>query len=154
VFYFKTKKREKMQAVCPITDKRIDERVARVNGLITFALITVFVVFQLWVLLAFLVVDFAIRGLIDSKYSIMCWFSKRLVNQFSNKPKLINAGPKIFAAQVGLMLSVLALGLYFVNCNYACIAIASILGFFSFLEGAFGFCVACKLYPLIRNINL
>jgi hypothetical protein len=143
-----------MQAVCPITDKRIDERVARANGLITFVLTTLFVVFQWWVPLAFLAIDFAVRGLIDSKYSALCWVSKGLVSQMQSKPKLINAGPKIFAAQVGLVLSTLALVLFAINCSFACIAVASLLGFFSLLEGAFGFCVACQLYPLIRNVRL
>lgn len=143
-----------MQAVCPITDKRIDERVARVNGLITFALTTAFVVFQWWVPMAFLMIDFAIRGLIDSKYSVLCWVSKYLVSQIPGKPKLINAGPKIFAAQVGLVLSTLTLALFAMNFSFAFIAVASMLGFFSLLEGAFGFCVACQLYPLIRNVRL
>lgn len=155
IFYFcivKTIKLNYMQAVCPITDKRINENVARVNAAIAFILAGTFVFFHFWEALVILSGDFIIRGFIDSKYSPVCMASKAIVSTFNLKGKLINAGPKIFAAQVGMVLSVIAVGFFFKQCNTVCLISASLLGVFSFLESVFGFCVACKLYPLFRKI--
>jgi|WetSurMetagenome_2_1015567.scaffolds.fasta_scaffold332069_2 hypothetical protein len=140
-----------MQAVCPITDKRINERVARINALITLLLVASFVIFKFWEVLALLAIDFILRGFFDSKCSLICIFSKWIVSRFKIGGKFMNAGPKIFAAQVGMVLSIIALTLFFSGFRISGLITASILGFFSFLESAFGYCVACKLYPLFRN---
>jgi len=140
-----------MQAVCPITDKRIDEKVSRLNAMVTVALMLVFFVFYSWGTLLFLAIDFAIRGFVDSKYSPVCQMNKWIARTFSFDSKPINAGPKIFAAQVGFFLSVLTLLALLFSFKEFGLVIAAMLGFFSFLEFAFGICVACKLYPLIRR---
>lgn len=140
-----------MQNVCPITDKRINEQVARLNAMFTVLLVSLFLAFKFWPGLAFLMVDFLIRGFVDSKYSLMAYSSKWLAKQMNLSPKMINAGPKIFAAQVGLFLTVVALVAFSFECNVICLLIAGVLGVFSFLESAFGICVACKLYPFLRK---
>lgn len=140
-----------MQTVCPITDKRINEQVARLNALVTVLLVALFIALNFWGGLLLLVIDFMIRGFVDSKYSPICQMNKWIAQKTNMSAKLVNAGPKIFAAQVGLFLSTAALISFSFNCNYLCYGIAGILGFFSFLESAFGYCVACKLYPFIRR---
>ncbi len=142
-----------MQTVCPITDKRINERVARLNGLVTALLIAVFFVFNFQIALWVLMIDFAIRGFVDGKYSPICRMNIWIANKLNLSPKIINAGPKIFAAQVGLFLTIIALVSTMTNFTTICIVFASVLGFFSFLESFFGYCVACKLYPLFRKIS-
>ena len=142
-----------MHTVCPITNRNIDEHVARVNGVFTVILVLLFIVLQWWGGLVFLAIDFTIRGFVDSKYSVMCWISRRMLKLAKISPRLINAGPKIFAAQVGLVLSLVSLVAFFSGCGILCLALAGILGFFSFLESAFGYCVACKLYPLFRRVS-
>jgi hypothetical protein len=140
-----------MKAICPITDKRIKERVARINALITVLLVASFIIFKFWGALVFLAIDFILRGFFDSKCSLICITSKWIVSRFNIGSKIMNAGPKIFAAQVGMMLSIIALALFFSGFQISGLIVASILGLFSFLESAFGFCVACKLYPIFRN---
>lgn len=142
-----------MQAVCPITDQRINERVARLNALLTLLFVVAFIFFKFWLGLTFLMVDFALRGFIGGKYSMLSNLNKWVVEKLNLSPKMINAGPKIFAAQVGLFLSLIALVGFLVGCSEACLVVAGILGFFSLLEAAFGYCVACKLYPLFRKIK-
>jgi hypothetical protein len=142
-----------MQAVCPITDKRINEKVARFNALITVLLVISFLIFKVWYILAFLAVDFILRGFFESKCSLICITSKWIVKQFNFGGKVMNAGPKIFAAQVGMVFSIVTLSLFFSGFHIAGLIVASILALFSFLESAFGFCVACKIYPLFRKID-
>lgn len=141
-----------MQAVCPITDKRINERVARINALITVLLVASFILFKFWGALVFLAVDFVLRGFFDSKCSLICITSKWIVTHFNLGGKVMNAGPKIFAAQVGMVLSVVSVTLFLSGFQIVGLIVASILGLFSFLESAFGYCIACKLYPLFRKV--
>lgn len=140
-----------MQNVCPITDKRINEQVARLNAFFTVFLVLLFISFRFWPGVAFLFIDFLLRGFVDSKYSLMAVASKWISKQMNLSPKMINAGPKIFAAQVGAFLSIFILTAFAMGCHNICLVIAGVLGVFSFLESAFGICVACKLYPLIRR---
>jgi hypothetical protein len=63
----------------------------------------------------------------------------------------INAGPKIFAARIGLIISGLIILTGIVKLNILANSFAGILGLFSFLEAAFGYCVACKIYPIVYN---
>ncbi len=142
-----------MQTVCPITDKRINENVARLNALFVVILVLSFILTKSWIFLVILIADFFIRGFIDSKYSLICIISKWIALTLKAKVKIINAGPKIFAAQVGLVLSILSLLFFQFQCNVFCYIIAGVLGLFSFLESAFSFCVACKLYPFFRKID-
>jgi hypothetical protein len=141
-----------MNKVCPITDKRTDENVARFNALITVTISILFVLTGWWLLLAFLVADFAIRGFADSHYSPICQMSRSLVKTIGLGAKPVNAGPKIFAAQIGLSLSALALILFAFDCGIVCMALVGMLAFFAFLETAFGFCLACKIYPFFRRV--
>lgn len=140
-----------MQAVCPITDTRINERVARLNAFSTVVLALGFLVLNFWGGLILLLIDFGIRGFGDNRYSIICQLNKLLVKKLNLSPKLINAGPKIFAAQVGFVLLALSsLALAF-QLKTVALLLVGMLALFSFLEMAFGFCVACQIYPLIRK---
>ncbi len=142
-----------MQAVCPITDTRINERVARLNALSTLVLALLFISLNFIGGLVFLMLDFGIRGFIDSKYSPICQLNKWLAKQINLSPKMINAGPKIFAAQVGFLMATLALIAVILNFKLLSIVLVGMLSLFSFLEMAFGFCVACQIYPFIRSKN-
>lgn len=144
---------ENMQTVCPITDKRINENVARLNAFITVLLVLSFLILKSWFFLVILIGDFFIRGFIDSRYSLICIISKWITQTLNIKGKLINAGPKIFAAQVGLVFSVVSLLSLLLHYNIFTLVFVGVLGVFSFLESAFGFCVACKLYPFFRKIS-
>ena len=65
---------------------------------------------------------------------------------------LINAGPKIFAARIGLVLSSLIILANLTGIGWLAFGIASILGLFSFLEAVFGICVACEIYPFVYKL--
>ena len=139
-------------ATCPISADRINERVARLNGLFTFLLIILFIVTRLWFISAFLVFDFLMRSIGLSKFSPLAFLSKGIVKLFSLKKKLINAGPKIFAARIGLVVSIAIFIFSLMGLNITALVLAGVLGLFSFLETAFGFCVACEIYPHFNRL--
>ncbi|NLC49882.1 MAG: DUF4395 domain-containing protein [Bacteroidales bacterium] len=138
-------------ATCPISTNRINERVARLNGLFTFLLIMLFIITRLWYIPAFLAFDFLMRSINLSKFSPLAYLSKGIVKLLQLKKKFINAGPKIFAARIGLLVSSAIFIFSLIGFNITAIVLASVLALFSFLETAFGFCVACEMYPYLNR---
>ena len=142
----------KTYAVCPISDKRINERVARLNGFFTVSLVILYIFTHQWLIPAFLVVDFLLRSISLSRFSPMGYLSRNILNLLSIKKLFINAGPKIFAARIGFVISCSILIASIIGLNLLALILACILGLFSFLEAAFGFCVACEIYPYVYKM--
>jgi hypothetical protein len=141
----------KTYVICPISDKLINERVARFNAAFSVVLIVVFGLTQSIIPIAFLLIDFLMRSTQLSNYSLIGLSSKGIVKYFSINEYLINAGPKIFAARLGLVMSSIIIIAVFLDVRMLAYILASILGLFSFLEAAFSICVACKIYPVLYN---
>jgi hypothetical protein len=139
----------KTYALCPISEKKINERVARVNATFTVLLVAGFLFTQNIFFVAFLAIDFFLRTADLAKYSLVAISSKSIVRYLQVKELFINAGPKIFAARIGLILSSLIIFSYLLNAKILALVLAGILGLFSFLEAAFGLCVACEIYPFV-----
>lgn len=142
-----------MVQVCPITDKRIDENVTRLNAAFTFLVVLLYFLFNTTIPVFILAIDFASRGFFNGEYSLFKKISSAVLKSVNTKPQLINAGPKIFAARIGTLLSVFILVFALANAPAAAYVTGSILGFFSFLEFAFGICVACKIYPFVASLQ-
>ncbi len=142
----------KQNAFCPISDKQVNEQVTRLNALLTVLIIITFSIIPNLFLALFLVTDFIIRASNYSKYSPIAVFSTNVVKLFSVSPQLINAGPKIFAARIASFLSALLLVSFALNLNVLSYSLSGILGLFAFLEFAFGWCVACKIYPYVYKM--
>ena len=142
----------KTYAFCPISDNKINERVARINAAFTAIIIIIFGITQSIYLIAFLAADFLLRAIPYSKFSLIGVTSRNIVRYLPFNEYFINAGPKIFAARIGLTFAafiILTNVASFVIFSYV---IAGVLLFFSFLEAAFGICVACKIYPIIYKL--
>lgn len=99
-----------------------------------------------------LALDFGIRGLVTPRLSPLALVARWLqpISPFKGTP--IFFAPKRFAARIGLLLS----GGATVALAYSQLTLGAlilgILALFAFLEGAFGFCVGCKIYgALIRK---
>lgn len=142
----------KSYALCPVSDKRINERVARINGAFTVLFIIVSGFTQSIIPIAILAVDFLLRASYFSKYSLIGTSSKIIVRYFGLNENLINAGPKIFAARLGFIMSSLIVVAFVFNAYLPALALTVILGLFSFLEAAFGLCVACEIYPFLYRL--
>ena len=137
----------KSYALCPVSDKMINERVARINGVFTMALLIVYGLTQNIIPVLFLAFDFLLRSSEYSKYSLVVISSKSIVRYFGFTENIINAGPKIFAARLGLLFSTLIIFSSLFGAWIPALTLAGLLGLFSFLEAAFGLCVACEIYP-------
>ena len=141
----------KNYAFCPVSPKVVNERVARVNATFTVLIIALFLLTSHIFLMGLLAVDFLLRGIDRPQFSPLAITAKGLVKSFDLRPQMINAGPKLFAARIGLVFSAAAIILFLSGFDLVAMITASVLGLFSFLEAAFGFCVACRIYPFVYN---
>jgi len=133
---------------CPICFELVDEKVSRLNAVWTVIISGIFVFTTYKWVIGVLLVDFFLRGFVSPKYSYISYLSKTILRVFKSSPKPVNAGPKVFAAKVGFVFCVFIVILYWFKYFFVSELLAVLLGFFAFLEAVFGFCLACKLYPL------
>lgn len=139
------------KALCPVTDQRIGRLTVRIHALIVVLTLMVFFITLHIIPALLLLSDFLVRVLNLPKLSPIGIASRFIASQIPIKNTWENAGPKLFAARIGLMFSAaICISLLTGNLTAAIIA-AGILAFFSFLEGAFGFCVACVIYPYLTK---
>lgn len=143
----------KTNAICPISNKKTDENVARFNALYTTVLLLLFLTSDNIIPIVFLLFDFSLRGLELAKYSPLAFLSRQSSSALNLKSKIINAGPKLFAARIGILFSLATLIFYAFGLNSAAIVTASVFGICAFLEASIGFCVACQIYPLIYKLT-
>jgi hypothetical protein len=140
-----------MSLICPISESYIDENTARLNALFTLALLVVFL-FTPYKWIIFLVaIDFLLRRILHGRFSVITQISNFTTVVLALKKVRINAGPKLFAANVGFLLSLLAALFYYTDLYPVAYALAGALALFTVLEGIFNICVACILYPFVTR---
>jgi hypothetical protein len=140
-----------MSLVCPISNNNIDENVARLNASITLLLVLVFLLTPFKWIIFFIGIDFILRRIEGGKFSLIARTSRATTGALGFRKISINAGPKLFAANIGFLFSILIAGFYYgglVNVSYV---IAGILAFFTIMESVFNICAACILYPLVSK---
>ena len=132
---------------CPIVFKQVDKHIIRVNAIIVFAFLLGFIFTGNPLMILMVLGDFIIRVFFGLKYSPICFFIKRALRLSGVKPHLINAGPKIFAAKIGLILAVCILIASFLGFNFLATTIALIFIIAVGLEAFFNYCLACEIFP-------
>ena len=139
-------------ALCPISHKRINENIARGNAFITAVVLIAYVLTANPFLIAFLLFDFSLRGLELSTYSPVAFLSAKINQLLKTKHKNINAGPKIFAARMGILFSLFILISSLLGWNAVAWTFTAIFGICALLEALFAFCVACEMYPFVYRL--
>ncbi len=143
-----------MVAICPIVEKKINEKTARVNAFFTFLLTGIALIFSLEWLFLIIAIDFGMRAFFNERYSLLSQLSRMILSFIQSSPVYINAGPKIFAARVGLAMTVMTGLMVFFGWYTGGIIVGGLLILFSILESVFGYCVACKLYPFLYQFQM
>lgn len=137
---------------CPISNQRTDEHTARiVAGFVSLSVIYYLLSANV-LIIAFLLVDFILRSISLPAYSPLAILSKIILKATKAKPNLINAGPKIFAARIGVVFNAGILLFSALNISEVAIVLASIFALCAILEATIGFCVACKIYPFFYKL--
>ncbi len=143
----------KTTAFCPISNRKIDEHVARLNGAFTVLFLAVFTVTGNILPVIFLFIDFLLRSGNLSRFSPLAFLSKNTAKALFSKPLFINAGPKVFAARIGVVFNFAIIVSYFSGLNNLALVFTGVFSTCAFLESAFGFCVACQVYPFIYKLT-
>jgi len=139
----------KTSALCPISRDKVYESVVRLNALFTILLVLTFLLTQNLIPILFLGIDFYLRTSKFCKYSLIKTASQQIAYHLHIKSNLINKGPKLFAARIGIIFTTLISISLLLHATTLSFVFAGILALFSFLEAAFRFCVACLLYPFV-----
>ncbi|MCX7811511.1 MAG: DUF4395 domain-containing protein [Leptospiraceae bacterium] len=103
-------------------------------------------------LISLLWFDFLLSFVIGPKISIFKPLVERIHQKWIKKEEWISPKPKRFAKFCGLSLLTASLLVFSFNSNVSVFLVA-ILSLFSFLEAAFDFCVACKMYGILQKIG-
>ena len=142
-----------MVKICPVSEKQINENVSRMNAFFTVVFVIAGILTRSVYFPLILTFDFLLRNIMEGRLSPVVHLNRYMAGVLSVRRRMINAGPKIFAARVGLILSSIAVLLNIVSSAGASVVPMVLLGLFSFLEMACGYCVACKLYPYFLPLN-
>lgn len=142
-----------MGEACPITNKTVDESLARIVAALVAVLIVIGFNGLLLPVSMFLGVDFFIRGFTPMNQSPLKLLAIQINKLVDREPSCVNAGPKILAAKVGFGFAVLI----FLTASYEYITLsktlAVVLAFFAVLEAAYGFCAGCYLHSYLQKFR-
>jgi hypothetical protein len=132
--------------VCPVSNEKVPEHLPRVTAFLNIALIGIYLYYHTPFLLAFLTIDFLVRGYNKPKYSLLNYTARNLSRLLHLKSKPIDKAPKIFAARLGSVMFLSALIVNLMGGIEITYLITIMVATLSTLECVFNFCVGCYLY--------
>jgi len=144
------------ELICPVSPERVDENRVRVTALGVVIIMGSYLITGNAVFPAILVVDFFIRAFTHLRFSPLSWLAHHIVNSIGTQPVMIDKAPKVFAARIGMTLTLLTtLGAVF-NWYLMSYITGSVLILFAFLECGLNFCMGCwvytyLVYPVVRE---
>ncbi len=134
-----------MDLICPVSKNRVNENVVRVNAFFILVVLLTILLTPLKALIFFLILDFAIKVFFRMGSSMIATTSRFVARKLRLKPKMINAGPKVFASRTGLVLtSIIGLSQVIGYTLFSNILLIILIVFVA-LECFIGFCTACYL---------
>ncbi len=142
-------------AVCPVEPGVEEVRGARLGKFIlasTILLATSLDGFarQAWV--GLLLADLFVKGFVSFKYAPLALLSRgilAIVKPEGGKSKPINAGPKRFAARIGLGFAAGMLGCELLGSSVGFYGVAAAFGAAALLDATTGLCIACIVYTIL-----
>jgi hypothetical protein len=133
---------------------QVDPRGQRWAASVTAVVLIAVLVTGSWVLLAAQAVVFAAATVLGLRYAPYGLVYQALIRPHLGPPaELEDAAPPRFAQGVGLVFALVgtvgyALGITWLGIGATALALAA-----AFLNAAFGFCLGCEMYLVIRRIN-
>ena len=140
-----------MIQACPISIEKVDKYLLKSYAGIVI-LFLVFFLFGYRIPFVFITLDFIVRVVFGIQYSPTCFMIRYAFRILHIKPRLINAGPKKFAASVGLIFSLIVS----ISCYFGFFIVANIFAVMFLiallLELILNYCLACKMQSLNLSI--
>jgi hypothetical protein len=144
------------QMICPVSPERIDENRVRATALGVIVIMGVYFLTGNVLFPVYLTLDFAIRAFTKLNHSPLSWLAWLFVRSFGTSAIWIPKAPKIFAARIGFILTLLTSIFTSVGMSPVSVMLGSTLVVFAFLECGLNFCAGCWIYtyvvyPLVRK---
>ena len=137
---------------CPVDFISVNENKVRLTALSVFLLSIFYTVTSYWIIVAFLLVDFSLRGFNFGKYSLLNKLSDLEVKIFSISNKPTDLAPKRFAAKIGLVFNAAILILNVAGQIVVSKYLAGVIIAFACLESVLNFCAGCYVYTFYRRL--
>jgi hypothetical protein len=141
-----------MSQSCPISYIKVNETFVRLQAVFISLLGISFLIQTNIVWLLILLYDFSVRLLGYKKASPFYFINLYIINIASLPSHIVDAGPKQFAAKLGLFFVISALILYLLGFPLVSSSIIGILTICAFFEAWLGLCVGCVIYPFFKKI--
>lgn len=138
-----------MTDACPISGKQVDQNACRLVAAFVVALGGLAIFFKPSVIFLLLTVDFVVRGCGQPDLSPLSRLARFAIRSLGVSPKPTDAAPKMFAARIGSVLSLLAAILLLTGPVVAGAAVGSVLIACASLEALVGVCLGCRMYMLL-----
>lgn len=133
---------------CPINFSKVDETSVRMQAgfIAVFGLSFILQTHLVWLLV--LLYDFSIR-IAGYKQASLFYLASRFIITLASLPThQVDAGPKQFAAKIGLLFVITSIGLFLFGFDTLSTYVVGALTVCALLESLFGYCVGCEIYPL------
>lgn len=140
-----------MAQVCPISFQQVNAKAAQMNAVFTVICTGIFLFSAAKWIMVLLAADFFIRGFWKPDYSPFNLASATVLRWTKAAPVLTNAGPKLFAAKIGFVFAALIALAWLSGFHAMATVFTASLALFAAMEAGFNFCLACKVYPLMRR---
>ncbi|MGE5355180.1 MAG: DUF4395 domain-containing protein [Deltaproteobacteria bacterium] len=137
---------------CPVELKSINKKIVRANAFVVFLFVTLFLITQSTLIIGFIAIDFFIKVFFGARYSPVSIINCFFIRKAKLKPQMIDAGPKIFAARIGLVLSILIVIFHLTGLYIPSLVFTLFLMSASSLEAFFDICLACLIYPWFSKL--
>lgn len=142
-----------MSVECPFSPQTANEKVVRLTAFLVVLLMLTGLFANLKWFALLLSFDFFIRGFTNRPWSPLRRAARAQAKILRLKPKMINAGPKIFAARIGCVVCVVITLSAFTGLTGTARILAEILILLAGLEAFLGICVGCHIYSLLQTIK-
>jgi hypothetical protein len=131
---------------------QVDPRGQRFGAAITTLVLVLVMVTEWWGLLAVQAVVFGLGAVFGLRYAPYGWVFQALVRRRLGPPaRLEPAQPPRFAQGVGLVFAVAGVAGYALGLPALALTATGAALAAAFLNAAFGFCLGCEMYLLIRR---
>jgi hypothetical protein len=141
---------------CPINGEKRDNNAVRIVAgqtlliaVVTLVIANVVGALPAAIITGLLGIDFIIRAFIKPKYSPLATLARGITSGLNHKKVMVDSAPKIFAARIGVLFTVVSTLLFAFGATLAGSIVLGILVVCALLESVFNFCVGCWVYALL-----
>lgn len=136
---------------CPIDFELTNQNKVRGTAGLVLLLAIIFIITESWLSAALLASDFLLRAFNLSKFSLLSGVSAALIDLLGIETIPVNQKPKIFAARMGAIMSIIIFAVALAGFSLLSKGITVILSIFALLEFAVGFCTGCYVYTFLNK---